>query len=162
MHRNAGSPHWKCICIGNGFVLISSLGFKCRDAFIRISWILPPFVDIVEISAFCGFSLYWSHEEHDPRAITSRTLWLPIKNTDDGTKGQWHRRMNASRLWTPKLEINTNTFPVWGSSVAMHLFVLVYIYIFIYIYSGHMRCTQLRDMRFDRQKATRTTGQRDK
>ena len=29
-------------------------------------------------------------------------------------------RINASRRWTPTLEINTNTFPVWGSSIAIH------------------------------------------
>ena len=33
--------------------------------------------------------------------------------------------INSSQRWTPKLEINTNPFPVWGFSIAMHLFVLV-------------------------------------
>ena len=32
--------------------------------------------------------------------------------------GTW---INSSRHWIPTLEINTNTFPVWGSSIATQL-----------------------------------------
>ena len=36
--------------------------------------------------------------------------------------GTFWTQINASRRWTPTLEINTNTFPVWVSSIAMYLY----------------------------------------
>ena len=55
------------------------------------------------------------------------------------------------------------TTTVWGSSGAIHSFVLVtHTHIYIYIYSGRMRCTQSRVACFDCQKVKRTTVQRDR
>ena len=35
-------------------------------------------------------------------------------------RGPFWTRIKASRHWTPTIEINTNAFPAWGSSVVMH------------------------------------------
>ena len=35
-------------------------------------------------------------------------------------RGLFLTRINASRHWTPALEIKINKFPIWGSSIAMH------------------------------------------
>ena len=83
-------------------------------------------------------------QPHAPRAITGRAFMISKKRRGqpDREKERWIDRhirltgphwgplgpivgMNISRHFNPTLEINTNTFPVWVSSVVMRLFVLV-------------------------------------
>ena len=50
----------------------------------------------------------------------------------------WNR-MNVSRLWTPKLEINTNIFPFWGLASRFIYFSFLKTANFVYYYTNNLK-----------------------
>ena len=52
-------------------------------------------------------------------------------------------QINAYRHWTPTLEISTNTFPVWGSSIAMHTYIYIYILMHYDDEPQHWKCMSI-------------------
>ena len=60
--------------------------------------------------------LWAARFDHQKAARATRRTNIHIRSTG------LHWGINASRRWTPKLEIYLYSFPVWGSSVMIHLF----------------------------------------
>ena len=60
------------------------------------------------------------------------------------TRRPFKTRINASWRWTPTLEMNTDKFPGWGSSIPMHIYIYnINIYTNTHIYKNEINVLRL-------------------